>query len=310
MNPEMSVTTTDDIKHVLDSINNEMVNVERNIKYRSFYFKGGPPKKKETNLKQNIFDIYDPRYYDDYIEQAEQYGFHQHILVYDLTDGSVKSYNFAEAAYILSNTIDWENPYSPIKKGSENQKLTAASIMGALDYFGKNEIFLEDYAERYGIYKYDRIYSILEDNISSAIRKLSEFIGQPYNKFDHYLADVKYAFDSQYYLAEYLRLEPEINLLKETLLNLLQSNDNVMLCTNNINGIFVGDVTLDQTMDCMMVIVDSENDEVKITRENTNSKSTNTLLIILIVIIIIVSLFVIYLSVRDYKSRKISTNNG
>ena len=83
-----------------------------------------------------------------------------------------------------------------------------------------------------------------------------------------------------------------------------------MLCTNNINGIFVGDVTLDQTMDCMMVIVDSENDEVKITRENTNSKSTNTLLIILIVIIIIVTLFVIYLSVRDYKSRKISTNNG
>ena len=95
----------------------KLENLETKILYRSYYFQGGLPKKFVNGVgtdtenihydgfseERDLFSAWNPRYLDEYIEQAKQYGFHKHFLYYD--GNNVNHITFADAT-IKFNHVD------------------------------------------------------------------------------------------------------------------------------------------------------------------------------------------------------------
>ena len=80
----------DGLQNLDAGVMDKLENLERQILFRSYYFQGGTPKKfvhgigKDTDKihydnstdKRDYLREWNPRYLDDYINQARQYGYH------------------------------------------------------------------------------------------------------------------------------------------------------------------------------------------------------------------------------------------
>jgi len=242
----------------------KLVKLERQILYRSFYFPGGQPKKYVTGVGRDTEDVHydghteerdilsdwDPRYLDDYIQQAKQYGYHKHFLYWD--GELVREISFDEAAQKLS-FVD-EN----------NEKEIFFGILEGLAYMDKIGSFLKDQAGNVSLSE-AVINQKLKANraiIQSIDNKIKYVVGQ--NKNEFISSDVGWISSSEAYCfagdvyAQWKACQDEYQVYKEKLWDALKNIDNLNLCTNNFQGIAVGDVHIEQAMNCVQKINDAE----------------------------------------------------
>lgn len=271
--------------------------LEKQILYRSFYFPGGNVQKLVRGVgdsesvewiydqipsgEYNMFARWDPRYNDDYIAQAKQQGFHRNFLYYNNNTNDMEPINYAQANTILSQCINWTT--GKISSEGSCDKMLVAGIIGGLVYFDKSKSFMDETGNPSALF--NRVYLNNNDLIQPTITKLTNLIGQTEknftsNNYGYSAEDRKYTFDGAKYVAEWIELEDKYTAFKQKIWTLLQGIGALNMCTNNISGTFVGNITIDQEMSCVQTIMDSSSgdklfsDDYKaITDESKTSKT-------------------------------------
>lgn len=248
--------------------------IEKKIFYRRFYFPGGKAEKRLPGLGTDkpgeykydqlpgdryVMDSWDPRYLDDYITQARQNGFHKHFIYFDGTEN--KHMSFDDASKELKDANESGN----FKEGTER---AAVGIVVGLMYMGKLGIFCQEYGKKIGfssallqktIAKYpdyhrdatSSLVALIGQSCSDITREQSEFVK---NDSGWLAEDNKYAFDISQYAAEWNAMQKEYNEYKEKIWNILKGVKNLNLCTNINKGIQVGNVNIQQQMECVQKV--------------------------------------------------------
>ena len=259
-----------------DGTLDKITKLERYIFYRQFYFPRGQPKWKQPGIGQNtseveydgiagdhaMLDQWDPRYLYDYIQQAKNDGFHRHFLYFDGSD--VVSINFEEAYQILSMAFESDTKFK------DEYKTSAYGVLSGLRYMDKLDIFCNDegYGEQLGRGKraLETIINNGESYIDKADTRLKTILGQTRDTFckkvnnsGWYSQDMKYAFDVKQYAAEWEQLQEKYKEYKEKIWNILKNVKNLNLCTNNVSGINVGNVNINQMATCNQTIQNATN---------------------------------------------------
>lgn len=248
--------------------------IEKKIFYRRFYFPGGVAEKRMPGLGTDkpgeykydqlpgdryVMDSWDPRYLDDYITQARQNAFHKHFIYFDGVEN--KPISFEDAYNVLKFSINGG-------KIDGDNKREAVGIVVGLMYMGKLGLFLKDYASDLqttstllqqslkNMQDYTRdatsaLVGLIRQSCPNILAGKSEFITSDVG----WLAeDNKYAFDISKYAAEWQAMQKEYNEYKEKIWNILKNVKNLNLCTNINKGIQVGNVNIQQQMECIQKV--------------------------------------------------------
>lgn len=261
----------------------KLEDLELQIMFRSYYFQGGLPKKfvfgkgTDTDLihydglteERDMFGVWNPRYLDDYIEQAKQYGFHTHFLYYDGT--SIEHMSFADAAIALTFVNDNTNPEKYY------------GILSGLRYMNKiNAFFAEcDLPDTLTKGKIkDALNSDPKGYVATADKKLYGLLSQSSKNFINedvgWIAyDEKWCFAGDLY-KEWKELQDEYNEYKEKLWNAISKLDNINICTNRVSGIQVGNVNINQINNCIQKITTTTEIKTEIPDNNANNKTTTS----------------------------------
>ena len=231
--------------------------LELQMQFRSYYFQGGLPKKfvfgvgKDTKLvhydglteERDMFEIWNPRYVDTYIEQAKQYGFHTHFLYFD--GKSVEHMSFAEA-------------FTQLQLIEQGQKFYG--ILAGMGFMNKLVPFFAEYQlNNLTLGKADDLLkSDVNGYVKLADNALQATIGQTSKQFvDNDVGFI--AYDEKWWFAgdlykEWKGLQNEYTRYKERLWEALSQLENVNICTNRVSGIQVGNVNINQINNCIQKI--------------------------------------------------------
>ena len=268
--------------------------IETNIFYRQFYFPGGEAVKRMPGLgtdtatikydqipgDRDLFTRWDPRYLDDYIQQAQQNGFHRHFLFYD--GNSVKTISFDEAYERLLGCLDGTTVRTV--GGCSNNEIYG--ILAGLQYMGKLEPFMDEFKKDLGL-SLKQVENMIKLNgssiVSAADKQLKRVIGQTSDEFINkdygwQAEDQIYAFDISQYADEWNSLQEQYQDYKNKIWEILKNTNALNLCTNKTSGIQVGDVNIQQSMDCAMRIGDAASnvDEQATTTSDGTTTEGNT----------------------------------
>lgn len=257
--------------------------LEQNIMFRQFFFPGGRAEKrlpgKGTDKKgeykydqligdRYIMDDWDPRYLDPYITQARQNGFHKYFLYFDGTD--IKVASFADARQVLQYAKEGN-------KFKEEYKLKALGLLAGLEYMGKLDIFVDEYAEDLMVdaKEYRTMCFNAGQLYNRALKSLEEFTGQTKAEFikrdvGWYSQDMKYAFDVTQYAAEWHKRQAEYKEYKDRIWEILKNVKNLNLCTNKQSGINIGNVSIKQAMDCKQTIQNAAKAEANAVKKDVD----------------------------------------
>lgn len=142
---DTSLESNDNAVMVLSELINlrksDIYELDRLIKYQSFYFCGGRP-----TLLQCPFDdalsmmYYDPRWFDDYISTASLNAYHRHFL--RIINNTIESCSFADASIVLTQCLDPKN--GRIVDARKNDQSNVISILAGLKFFNKVEVFNDE----------------------------------------------------------------------------------------------------------------------------------------------------------------------
>lgn len=248
--------------------------LELQMQFRSYYFQGGIPKKfvfgvgKDTKLvhydglteERDMFEIWNPRYLDTYIEQAKQYGFHAHFLYFD--GKSVEHMSFAEA-------------FTQLQLIEQGQKFYG--ILAGMRFMNKLVPFFAEY--QLNNLTLGKAEDLLKSDVNGYVKladnALQATIGQTSKQFVE--NDVGFiAYDEKWWFAgdlykEWKELQNEYMRYKERLWEALSQLENVNICTNRVSGIQVGNVNINQINNCIQKI----NETVGAASENQSEMHKN-----------------------------------
>lgn len=270
--------------------------IEKNIFYRQFYFPGGEAVKRMPGLgtdtatikydqipgERDLFTRWDPRYLDDYIQQAQQNGFHRHFLYFNGMD--VKHINFDDAYEKLLTCLSSSGVKTNVG-GCSNDEIYG--ILAGLRYMGKLDVFMDEFKKDLGIAP-AQIKQLLNINgssiVSAADKQLKRVIGQTSSDFINkdygwQAEDQTYAFDIAQYTAEWNEMQEQYKEYKNKIWEILKNTNALNLCTNRTSGIQVGDVNISQAMDCAMRIGDvtsNASEEAVTTSDGTTKTDKNS----------------------------------
>jgi hypothetical protein len=267
--------------------------LEKNIVYRRFYIPGGPPKKllpgkgTETDTvkydgitgTRDVFEKWDPRYIDDYIQQARQKAFHKRFLYFDGDD--IRAASFASA----SNELKVVDFTTGLYMGDKNDSVRTRRVYGlisGIQYFDKLTLFTKDYADQLGITTAGWKKAILNaDNIvKTATNHLQDFIGYTADEFKNYDngfmvgSDRKDLWFADDLMDEWTELQEKYTEYKNRIWEILQNTNALNLCSNRVSGVFVGDAPITQSLNCIQQIGD-QIEEIK-KEEAANPEPTST----------------------------------
>lgn len=260
--------------------------LEKKIFYRQFYFPGDAAVKRLPGLgtdtkdvkydqipgDRDLFTRWDPRYLDDYIQQAQQNGFYRHFLYFDGND--VKSISYDEAFERLHGCL---NGTGVLKGVGGCTEANVYGILAGLRYMDKLDSFMKEFRVDLGMSKKEveqmiNLYGA--DIVSVADKQLKRVIGQTKDEFigkDYgwQAESIEYAFDVSQYAKEWNDAQEEYMKYKNKIWEILKNTNALNLCTNKTSGIQVGDVNIQQAMNCAMRIA-NEVDEKKEIEEVKN----------------------------------------
>lgn len=261
--------------------------IEKFIFYRQFYFPGGVPVLRISGEGQSkpgfyeydqikgeryVLDDWDPRYIEEYITQAKQNGFHRHFLYFDGLE---------------INTISFDNAYTKLYFALEDDHFKkeyadeAYGIIGGMLYMDKLKYFFDEYSEKFGMTakEFEQIAKIYGKTITDRCQtQLQRLTGQSPKDFVNknygwYSQDMKFAFDVKQYAKEWEEKQAEYNEYKNKIWQLLQKTQNLNLCTNRTSGINIGNVNIQQSMNCAMQIENNMKAGAEIKLETEEEKA-------------------------------------
>jgi hypothetical protein len=263
----------EELKLLQGGVFDKIATLERDIMYRRFYFPGSVPKKiiagvgtdtltvRYDNIdgERDIFTKWDPRYLDDYIFQCRQKGFHKHILYYD-------GNNICHADFLfIYNNIRSQVDFSMRTIIHANDTSTVKLIFGlfaGLDYADKWSSFLSEYGTAIG-YSKNNYETMIERDTSTypmAMRMLQSFVGQTmadYIRFDWGMLmednhrELWFADDL---MQAWEDIQGEYREYKERIWKILENTSILNLCSNYVNNVSIGNVTIDQQMSCSVKV--------------------------------------------------------
>lgn len=268
-----AIASLDDLGLLSDDTLEKMRNIENEILFRQFYHQGGVPEKRKSSISK-----WDPRSLDEYIDESKQFGFYKHFLYYD--GNTIKPLSFQDAYYSLLHNID-----DRVIKDAQ----LVYGILAGLKFMNKLELFINEYGAKLNLSKRN-VEEMININgydiVSVSYLHIENLIGQSSEEFINYdngwqSRDKFYAFDISQYYEEYTQLEDKYNEYKEKIWEILKNTEAINICVNNVDGIIAGDVTIDQTMQCIQEINDVANetdneDNTSNTDENTDNNENNT----------------------------------
>jgi hypothetical protein len=265
--------------------------LEKNIMYRRFYMPGGPPKKllsgvgTETDTvkydgitgQRDVFQKWDPRYIDDYIQQAKQKAFHKRFLYFDGDD--IRAASFASA----SNELKVVDFVTGLYMGDKNDAVRTRRVYGlmsGIQYFDKLTLFTKDYVDQLGITTSGWKKAILNaDNVvKTATNHLQEFIGYTAEEFkkydDGYMvgSDRKDLWFADDLMDEWTELQEKYTEYKNRIWEILKNTNALNLCSNRVSGVLVGETSINQSLSCIQQI----GDQVEETKKEEAAKDEPT----------------------------------
>lgn len=244
--------------------------LEKQMFYRQFYFPGDRAVKRMPGLgtdtkdvkydqipgERDLFTRWDPRYLDDYIQQAQQNGFHRHFLFFD--GSAVKTISYDEAYDRLHGCLNGTS----VSKVGGCTEIEVYGILAGLRYMGKLDSFMSEFKSDLGLSKrqVEQMINLYgAEVVPTADKQLMKVIGQSSKDFiskDYgwQAEDQVYAFDIAQYAKEWYEMQDVYREYKNRIWEILKNTNALNLCTNRTSGIQVGDVNIQQTMDCAMRI--------------------------------------------------------
>lgn len=250
----------------------DLERIEQEIFFRQFYFPGGPAVLRLPGLGTDVpgkykydqipgekymLDDWDPRYIPQYIQQANQQGFHRHFLYFN--GSSVETISYDDAADKLYYAIEGRG-------FRESDSKVVYGILSGLLYMNKMKTFCDEFKGKLGKTKADlEQHAMLgRDLVSIADQQLKKVIGQSKDTFikqdnGWYTRDMKYAFDVEKYAREWEQKQVIYQEYKNKIWEILKNVQNLNLCTNNTSGINIGNVSIKQETECLMKIQNDTN---------------------------------------------------
>lgn len=240
----------------------KMKNLEQKIVFKKFYFPGNDVVLKVTDNPDSL-SKWDPRYIQDYVEQAKQNGWYRWFVYYrpatNTTEGGWKPMSTTDAEKELSYYIDIDG--MPFDKKDQWGLEYVASILASLVYFDKLKILTDKYSY---YFEPDTLINAVGNYTSlmyKYLEKLIGLIGQDSDEFIRedrgWMANSNYlAFDSEYDAMELAALEKEYNEYKAQIWEILKNLNVLQLCTNitEVTGI---NVEVSQVATCVQQIGDT-----------------------------------------------------
>ena len=249
-----------------DDVFTKLSNLERQIDYRRFYFPGGVPEQKQLKEGQIIKTGpgWDPRYLEEYIGDAKQYGFHRWMLA---PIGTTSLSEFTPISYAtmdqyLKSSVNWAKGYT-IKQG-----YTAANIaeyVAPLVYFDK----LQDYVDNYkGVFTdADAFKEWIDQYLGSEYDKVMDLLkvqlGHSADEFKtldagYYAPSESQAFDAAELTVEFEKYKSQYETYKKKLWDIISKSTVLQLCFNYAD--MTGDnINISQTLECNQSIGDNNN---------------------------------------------------
>ena len=257
-----------------DDTFNKIVEIEKQIGYRRFYFPGGPPKLRiagkgiDTDnveydgiVDGSSFDTWDPRYFPEYIALAKQRGFHRYFIIWNGSD--FETIDIGVAATYLKNCVDWVRGTITLTGGCDKNYIVG--VIAGLVYFDKLDVFVEESGLTINKTVLSRLRTNNNDLISPAILKLANgLIKQSEKRFKEdnigwtSMNDNRFAFDSSELNAEWLKLQDDYNKTKDRVWTLLSDIEALNLCMNKVNTMG-NNIQVNQSVNCIQNVVKEEN---------------------------------------------------
>ena len=247
-----------------DNLFTTIANIERQIDYRRFYFPGGEAKQKILKDGETIKTGagWDPRYLEEYIGQAHQYGFHRWMLAPIGTTAlsQFKPISYATVDEYLRKAVKWARGYAL------NDGYTAASIseyVAPLVYFDK----LDDYVKNYeGVFTdADTFTEWIDRYLGSEYTKVMDLLkirfGHSATEFKnldagYYAQSTNQAFDAAELAAEFKKYSVQYEEYKQKLWEIMKQSSVFQLCFNyaDMTG---NNININQTLQCNQWIGDN-----------------------------------------------------
>lgn len=251
-------------KLLADDSFNKIRALERDIEFRKFYFAGGVPKlKKRKAGTVSVGNNWDPRYLQEYIDQAEMNNFHWwFVKLTDESGGRIEPYSFPKAWNDIQSGM---NVTGNKKPNGHVSLIKLRTIFVGMDMFNKFDAFAEYVEEASGVNlgsgMMDDMYENLgESECQKLISKMTIWVGtkSKLQKQDtgYYNMDDAMAFDSVELLKQWTKYNRQYEEFKKKLWKILEENPVLQLCTNNAQ-ITGENIKIEQTMDCYQQIQNS-----------------------------------------------------
>jgi hypothetical protein len=285
----------EELKLLDNGILEKIEELEKNILYRRFYIPGGPAKRlgpgkgTDTDLikfdgntsDRDIFEKWDPRYLDDYVQQARQKAFHKWFLYFDGTD--IVSASFAEAANELK-VVDFVTGLYWSDKNDVTRVMRVYGLISGLQYFGKVSLFTKDYSDKLGITTSGWKKAIInaENVVRNATNHLQEFMGYTSEEFiendDGYMvgSDRKDLWFASDLMDEWTALQKKYEEYKQKIWEILKNSNVLNICSNRVSGVNVGNVSIAQEMSCINKIGEIIDEEKKVNETPSTTPSVTT----------------------------------
>lgn len=286
---QKAVVGLEELKLLDNGILSKITELEKNIMYRRFYFPGGIPRKlipgvgvdtdkyRFDNIsgERDVLLHWDPRYLDDYLQQEQQNGFHKHFLYFD--GKQIVSASYVLARTIIMDKIDFMMGLYLNNFASVSELYKVYGIVGGIEYAGKTENFISEYADVIGITKkgWSLVLIYGDRFISQVIKQIENFVGQTQNEYQTYdfgfMApdNRKDLWFADNLMEEWEKLQDQYNIYKEKIWAILEKTNVLNLCSNYnmFVGVNLGNISVNQAFECINNITKSEEEVVDVIKK-------------------------------------------
>lgn len=257
-NAAEGVATIKELQLLDDGALQKLTELEQKILWREFYFPGGEPTLKVKGDDEYVLDTWDPRVIPEYIKEAKREGFHKHFLYYNGSIDKITSCSLKEAAQKLNVNVEAGGSKIHLKDGLDGA--TKSLVYGMIDgliYMDKVETMLDEEECNFvstNIYTLEVTGNEWTSKAREELVKLTKLSKEKFSEYGYQAHDMNYGFDLHELSKEWDKAKADYEKYKNKIWDILKNVKALQICTNNVDSTNVGDVNINQMINCTMEI--------------------------------------------------------
>jgi hypothetical protein len=185
----------------------------------------------------------------------------------------------------LSPNLDFTTGVYLGDKNDTSKILEIYGIISGIEFAGKRSVFIKDYADSMGITTngWKRVLVNGDNYIKVCDSHLKEFIGFTAEEFQQnddgimVSTNRKDLWFADELMDEWTALQEKYTEYKNRIWEILQNTNALNMCSNRVSGIYLGEISINQQMECMQTIGDkSSGDDSKNVTETPKNDTKDT----------------------------------